>query len=73
MQAGVFMNDFMQKQIESSERLYNMMFADHQARVEKIAETFSLSESLQKKLNERDAEIAILRRKLQIYEALERM
>jgi hypothetical protein len=73
MQTEVFMNGFIQKQIESSERLYKMMFDDHHARVEKIAETYSLSESLQRKLNERDAEIAILRRKLEIYEALERM
>ena len=67
------MNGFIQKQIDASERLYNMMMLDHKERFEKIAETYSLSESLQKKLNERDAEIARLRRKLQIYEALERM
>jgi hypothetical protein len=67
------MDNFIQKQIEASERLYNMMMADHKQRFEKIAAAYDLSESLQKKINERDAEIAILRRKLLAYESLERM
>lgn len=67
------MNGFMQKQIESSERLYKMMYDDHKTRVEKIAETYSLSESLQRKLNERDEEIRKLKRQLLAYESLERM
>jgi hypothetical protein len=67
------MSNFIQKQIESSERLYQMMLADHKERVEKIVETYDLSANLQKKLAERDAEIAKLRRQLQAYEALERM
>jgi len=67
------MSNFIQKQIESSERLYQIMLADHKERVEKIVETYDLSASLQKKLKERDAEIAKLRRQLQAYEALERM
>jgi hypothetical protein len=67
------MSNFIQKQIESSERLYQIMLADHKERVEKIIETYDLSASLQKKLEERDAEIAKLRRQLQAYEALERM
>jgi putative heme iron utilization protein len=66
-------NLFIQKQIEASERLYNMMMADHKERFEKIAEAYNLSEHLQKKINERDAEIATLRRKLLAYESLERM
>lgn len=67
------MSDFIQKQIESSERLYQMMLTDHKERLEKIAEAYDLSASLQKKLAERDAEIAKLRRQLQVYEVLERM
>jgi ABC-type Na+ transport system ATPase subunit NatA len=67
------MSDFMQKQIESSERLYQMMLADHKERVEKLMETYDLSASLQRKLEERDAEIIKLRRQLQVYESLERM
>jgi hypothetical protein len=67
------MNDFIQKQIESSERLYKMMFQDHKERVEKTIEVYSLSESLLNKIKERDEEIAKLRHKLSVYEALERM
>jgi len=67
------MDNFIQKQIEASERLYAIMLADHKERFEKIADTYSLCESLQKKINERDQEIAKLRRQLQAYEALERM
>jgi ABC-type enterochelin transport system substrate-binding protein len=67
------MSNFIQKQIEVSERLYTMMLADHKQRFEKIAEVYKLSESLQKKLNDRDAEIAKLRRQLEAYEVMERM
>jgi ABC-type enterochelin transport system substrate-binding protein len=67
------MSDFMQKQIEASERLYNMMMADHKQRFEIIAEVYGLSESLQKKINERDEEIKKLKRLLQAYETVERM
>ena len=67
------MDNFIQKQIEASERLYNMMMADHKERFEKIAEVYALSENLQKKINERDAEIATLRRQLRAYELVERM
>jgi len=67
------MDNFIQKQIEASERLYNMMMADHKERFEKIAAVYDLSEHLQKKINERDAEIARLRHKLLAYESVERM
>jgi len=67
------MNDFMQKQIEASERLYTMMLADHKQRFEKIADAYALSESLQKKLNDRDEEIQKLKCQLLAYESLERM
>lgn len=67
------MSDFMQKQIDASERLFNMMLEDHKQRFEKIREVYILSESLQKKLNERDKEIAKLRQQLRIYETLDFM
>jgi len=67
------MDNFIQKQIEASERLYNMMMVDHKERFEKIAEVYALSENLQKKINERDAEIATLRRQLRAYELVERI
>ena len=67
------MSEFIQKQIDASERLYNMMLTDHKIRFEKIAETYSLSESLQKKINERDKTIADLRTKLMAYEVAEKL
>jgi hypothetical protein len=67
------MNIFIQKQIESSERLYKMMLDDHADRVKSVVGVYEVSESLQKKLEQRDAEIAKLRRKLSAYEAIERM
>lgn len=67
------MNDFMQKQIESSERLYKMMLEDHKERIEKITEVYDMSEGLLKKLKERDEEIASLRRQLRAYELLDRI
>jgi hypothetical protein len=67
------MDNFIQKQIDASERLYNMMLSDHKMRFEKIAETYNLSESLQKKLNERDKTIADLRAKLMAYEVAEKL
>jgi hypothetical protein len=67
------MDNFIQKQIELSERLYKIMLADHKTRFEKIAEAYALSESLQKKLDERDEEIKKLKREIQAYEAFARM
>jgi len=67
------MADFIQKQIESSERLYKMMLEDHKERIEKMATVYELSEHLQKKINERDAEIKKLRRRLRAYELMETM
>jgi hypothetical protein len=67
------MNIFIQKQIESSERLYKMMFQDHADRVKNVVNVYEVSESLQKKLDQRDAEIAKLRRQLRAYEVIERM
>jgi hypothetical protein len=67
------MDNFIQKQIELSERLYKIMLEDHKQRFEKIAAVYALSESLQKKLNERDAEIASLRQQLKVYELIDFM
>jgi len=67
------MHNFIQKQIESSERLYRIMLADHHARIDKITDAYLLCESLQKKLDERDAEIAELRLQLRAHEVTERM
>jgi len=67
------MSDFYQKQIEASERLYQMMMDDHNERMKGLVEAYDLSASLVKKLEERDKEIESLRRMLKSYEILERM
>ena len=67
------MSDFYQKQIEASERLYQIMLDDHNERMKGLVEAYDLSASLVKKLEERDKEIESLRRMLKSYEILERM
>ena len=64
-------SDFYQKQIEASERLYQMMMDDHNERMKVLVDAYDLSASLVKKLEERDAEITRLRSRLRSYEILE--
>jgi len=58
--------DFMQVQIDASERLYNMMLEDHKERVRDMAMWADTSVGLMKKLDERDAEIIKLREEIRI-------
>lgn len=67
------MNDFIQKQIAASERLYTMMLTDHTERMKGLVEAYDTNASLVKKLEERDKEIASLRHKLNVYEIMERV
>jgi hypothetical protein len=55
------MIDFIQKQIEASERLFEMMREDHKERMKEIEIWADASQTLMKKLDERDRLIAILR------------
>jgi len=61
--------DFMQTQIEASERLYNMMLEDHKERVRDMAMWADTSVGLMRKLDERDAEIKKLREEIAILKA----
>jgi hypothetical protein len=63
------MKDFMQVQIDASERLYNMMLEDHKERVRDMAMWADTSVSLMKKLDERDAEIKKLRDEIMVLKA----
>ena len=58
------MNDFIQKQIEVSERLFYVMKKDHDERVNQIEVWQKTSNSLMAKLEERDKEIEQLRAKI---------
>jgi len=62
------MIDFVQKQIEASERLFNMMMDDHKERMTGMKVWVEMNESYQKKLIERDAEIAELKKRIAAYE-----
>jgi len=58
------MSDFMQLQIEASERLYKMMLEDHKERTKDMAMWGEMNAGLMKKLDERDVEIEQLKAKV---------
>lgn len=62
------MIEFVQKQIDASERLFQMMLDDHKERMAGVKVWVDMNESYQKKLAERDAEIAELKRRIAAYE-----
>ena len=63
------MKDFIQSQIEASERLYKMMLEDHKERTIDMAMWADTNVSLMRKLDERDAEIKKLREEILILKA----
>jgi hypothetical protein len=63
------MKDFIQSQIEASERLYKMMLEDHKERTIDMAMWADTNFSLIRKLDERDAEINKLREEILILKA----
>ena len=67
------MIDFIQKQLEASEKLYEMMRQDHKERVHQAFIWADINESLTKKLAERDAEIEHLRRLLAAYQIADKL
>ena len=67
------MIDFIQKQLDASERLFHMMVEDNKMRTQSMQMWVNMNESFQKKLIERDEEIATLRAKLSQYEIGEKL
>ena len=67
------MIDFIQKQLDASERLFYMMVEDNKMRTQSMQMWVNMNESFQKKLAERDEEIATLRAKLSQYEIGEKL
>jgi hypothetical protein len=51
------MINFIQKQIEMSERMFELMHRDHKQRMEQVVMWADMNDSLMRKLEERDAEI----------------
>ena len=66
------MIEFVQKQIDASERLFKMMVEDHKERMVGVKVWVDMNESYQKKLAERDEEITRLKKKLELYEQTEK-
>jgi len=67
------MISFIQKQLEASERMFELMHRDHKERIEQIAMWTDMNDSLMRKLEERDKEISVLNAKLRAHETLEKI
>jgi hypothetical protein len=67
------MISFIQKQLEASERMFELMHRDHKQRMEQIVMWADMNDSLMKKLAERDKEISALNAKLRAYETAEKI
>jgi len=65
------MIDFIEKQMQASDRMFKMMFEDHVERLEGLQMWADMNTNLIKKLEERDAEIKKLRAKLLAFETTE--
>jgi len=64
---------YIQKQIEASERLFEMMRTDHKERLNQIMVWADMNESLMRKLEERDKEIERLNALLKAHETAEKL
>jgi hypothetical protein len=65
---GATVIEFVQKQIEISERLFDLMLKDHKERMNGIAVWAEMNAGLMHKLDQRDAEITKLRNCVQVLE-----
>tara|TARA_R110000796_G_scaffold152349_1_gene268848 strand:- start:46 stop:246 length:201 start_codon:yes stop_codon:yes gene_type:complete len=61
------------RHIEASERLYNMMLQDHKERVSDLVEWADMNASLMRKLDERDRRIRELEAEIVALKATARM
>jgi hypothetical protein len=67
------MVNFIQKQIEMSERMFELMHRDHKQRMEQIVMWADMNDSLMRKLEERDKEIERLKALLRAHETAEKI
>jgi uncharacterized small protein (DUF1192 family) len=58
------LKDFINRQLEISDKLFKVMFDDHKERIRDMAMWAELDASLMRKLNERDAEITRLQEEI---------
>ncbi len=59
------MKDFIERQMEISDQLFKVMFEDHKERMKNIIMWAEMNAGLMRKLDERDAEIARLKAKIE--------
>ena len=64
---------YIQKQIDASEKLFEMMRADHKERMTQVLVWADMNESLLRKLEERDREIERLQGLLKAYQTAEKL
>jgi hypothetical protein len=64
---------YIQKQIETSEKLFEMMRTDHKERLNQTFIWADMNESLLRKLKERDEEISRLQGLLKAHETAEKL
>ena len=67
------MINFIQKQIDASEKLFEMMRTDHKERMTQVLIWADMNESLMRKLEERDREIERLQSLLKAYDTAEKL
>ena len=58
------MKDFINRQLEISDKLFKVMFDDHKERIRDMAMWAELDASLMRKLDERDTEITRLQEEI---------
>ena len=61
------------RHIEASERLYNMMLQDHKERVSDLVEWANMNASLMRKLDERDRRVRDLEAEIVALKAMAKM
>ena len=61
------------RHIEASERLYNMMLQDHKERVKDLGEWADMNASLMRKLDERDRRVRELEAEIVALKAMDKM
>ena len=59
------MKDFIERQMETSDKLFKVMFEDHKERMKELALWADMNLGLMRKLDERDAEIVRLKAELE--------
>jgi hypothetical protein len=67
------MINFIQKQIDASEKLFEMMRTDHKERMTQVLIWADMNESLMRKLEERDREIERLQGLLKAHNTAEKL